>query len=88
MRVVERGSYSLPGGDSLYPAYYWIHGIGEIVSALCSAGLHIEFLHEFPKVYEDFAAYLQAASGQVEKHIIHQWAVPNTFSIKAFPTKY
>lgn len=29
-------------------AYEWHHTLGEIVTALCRAGLKIEFLHEFP----------------------------------------
>jgi len=28
--------------------YTWNHSLGEIVSALCAVGLHIEHLHEFP----------------------------------------
>lgn len=28
--------------------YEWAHGLGEIVTALCEAGLRIEFLHEHP----------------------------------------
>ena len=28
--------------------YGWSHGLGEIVTALTAAGLHIDFLHEFP----------------------------------------
>jgi 2-polyprenyl-3-methyl-5-hydroxy-6-metoxy-1,4-benzoquinol methylase len=28
--------------------YGWNHGLGEIVTALTTAGLHIDFLHEFP----------------------------------------
>jgi 2-polyprenyl-3-methyl-5-hydroxy-6-metoxy-1,4-benzoquinol methylase len=28
--------------------YGWNHGLGEIVTAVANAGLHIEFLHEFP----------------------------------------
>jgi hypothetical protein len=30
--------------------YVWFHSLGEIVSAIAGAGLHIEFLHEFPFV--------------------------------------
>ena len=30
------------------PTYEWQHSLGEIVTALVTAGLRIEFLHEFP----------------------------------------
>lgn len=83
VRFLERGSYSLPTAESTHTAYYWVHGLGEVVSALCAAGLRIEFLHEFPKVYENFAAYIQTAPGEFEMHVLHDWAVPNTFSIRA-----
>ena len=32
-------------------SYGWNHGLGEIVTALINAGLHIEFLHEYPFVH-------------------------------------
>ena len=28
--------------------YGWDHSLGEIVTAVADAGLHVEFLHEFP----------------------------------------
>jgi len=82
-RLEMRGSYAQPNADANHPAYFWVHGIGEIVSDLCEAGLKIEFLHEFPKVYENFAGYLQPKPGQYEMHILHEWAVPNVFSLRA-----
>jgi len=30
--------------------FSWQHSLGEIVTAVAEAGLHIEFLHEFPFV--------------------------------------
>jgi hypothetical protein len=30
--------------------YAWDHSLGEIVTAVANAGLHVEFLHEFPFV--------------------------------------
>ena len=41
--------------------YGWSHGLGEIVTALTTAGLHIEFLHEVP-VVEWPVSFLQAAA--------------------------
>ncbi len=47
VRVEERGSYAVQA-DSWHTAYYWSHGMGEIVTALAAAGLQLDFLHEFP----------------------------------------
>lgn len=46
-RVEEQGSYAQES-DTWHTAYYWSHGLGEIVTALVRAGLKLEFLHEFP----------------------------------------
>jgi SAM-dependent methyltransferase len=42
------GTYADPDADYHSVEYGWNHSLGEIVSALISAGLTIEFLHEFP----------------------------------------
>lgn len=82
-KIEMRGSYAQPNADTLYTAYFWVHGIGEIVTALCSAGLRIEFLHEFPKVYDALPTSLRTALGQFETLVLHDWAIPNTFSLRA-----
>jgi hypothetical protein len=44
-----QGSYRDRGAHVDEPAEYtWQHSLGEIVTAVAEAGLHIEFLHEFP----------------------------------------
>lgn len=78
-----RGSYAQPNSDTCHTVYFWVHGIGEVISALSTVGLRIQFLHEFPKVYENFSTMLQAHSGQFEEHILHDFAIPSTFSIRA-----
>lgn len=32
------------------PSYEWTHSMGDIINAVISTGLRIEFLHEFPKI--------------------------------------
>jgi len=83
IRVDMRGSYAQPLSDAYHSVYFWVHGIGEIITALSAVGLRIEFLHEFPKVYENFPTTLQANRGQFEQHILHNFAIPDTFSIRA-----
>jgi hypothetical protein len=42
-----QGSYADPGADVEAPTEYgWQHGMGEIVTALAAAGLHVDWLHE------------------------------------------
>jgi SAM-dependent methyltransferase len=45
------GSYADPSAHVEQPfEYSWVHSMGEIVTALASAGLRIDFLHEYPFV--------------------------------------
>ncbi|MFN8476017.1 MAG: class I SAM-dependent methyltransferase [Anaerolineae bacterium] len=48
-RFESRGSYAAPLGEDapLNYGYNWDHSMGEIITVLAQAGLHIEFLHEF-----------------------------------------
>lgn len=62
----------------------WAHGLGSIVSSLCDAGLHIEFLHEHP--WLEFQMY----PSMVEDDNGRWWlpddgtpAMPLTFSLGA-----
>jgi ubiquinone/menaquinone biosynthesis C-methylase UbiE len=48
IKYVAEGNYADPGHEFKHEAYEWIHSLGDIVSALISEGLRIDFLHEFP----------------------------------------
>jgi len=41
------GTYADQKADIISKEYFWSHGLGEVITALTNAGLHIEFLHEF-----------------------------------------
>ena len=41
------GAYADPSADIHFVAYEWSHSLGDVVNALISAGLRIEFLREF-----------------------------------------
>lgn len=79
----EQGSYANPNADSIHTTYYWPHAIGEIVTALCEAGLRIQFLHEFPKIIETGQVLVSGAAGQYEVQPVHHIQIPNSFSIRA-----
>ncbi|MCP4632670.1 MAG: class I SAM-dependent methyltransferase [candidate division Zixibacteria bacterium] len=64
-------------------SFEWNWTIGDVVTALCKAGLRLEFLHEFP-----FGAYKHFAN--MEKRENKQWWIPGkeyiiplNFSLKA-----
>lgn len=44
-----KGTYTNSDADIISKEYGWNHGLGEVISSLTSAGLQIEFLHEFEK---------------------------------------
>ena len=42
-----KGTYADAGSKMISKEYGWNHGLGEVVSALTEAGLHIEYLREY-----------------------------------------
>jgi SAM-dependent methyltransferase len=81
--IEMEGSYAQPKADSSHKVYFWVHNIGEIITELSSSGLHIEFLHEFPKIYETFPTNIRIQPGKFEQHILKNWPIPNIFSLRA-----
>jgi SAM-dependent methyltransferase len=81
--VHEQGSYANPTASSIHTTYYWPHSIGEIVTALCDAGLHIQFLHEFPRLIETGQVLVRGSNGQYEVQPINDMRIPDAFSIRA-----
>jgi SAM-dependent methyltransferase len=64
-RFEEQGSYADRAADFRHAGYAWAHGMGEIVTALISAGLGIEYLHEFPySVYNVAKCLEESAPGR------------------------
>ena len=64
--------------------YSWMYTVGEIVTALSQAGLHIEWLHEFDWLYFQLSAEKQQRDergGWVYPE--HRGRLPYTFSLKA-----
>jgi len=65
------------------PSYEWTHSLGEIVTALASAGLRIEFLHELPCCDYEYLRNMRRDE--------HGWwwlpddmfRIPHTYSLKA-----
>jgi SAM-dependent methyltransferase len=64
--------------------YSWMYTMGEIISALSAAGLHVEWLHEFDWLYYQLSAdrQVQASEGGWA-YPEHRTKLPYTFSLKA-----
>jgi SAM-dependent methyltransferase len=58
------------------PSYEWDWTLGEVVTALCDAGLRIVFLHEFPQYFYSGYTPYDVVDNKVEYY-------PCTFSLKA-----
>lgn len=73
--------YADPNAEVTHGSYEWTHSLGSIVGALAEAGLRIEFLHEFPVLFD-------RACPLMEQDRDGWWRlkgdkVPLTFSIRA-----
>jgi SAM-dependent methyltransferase len=75
------GDYADPNAEVTHGSYEWAHSLGSIVGALAGAGLRIEFLHEFPVLFDRACPLMERDK--------HGWwrlrgdKVPLTFSIRA-----
>jgi len=78
-----KGTYTNKEAEIISKEYGWNHGLGEVVTALTSAGLEIEFLHEFEKSpYNSFPEMQKTADGMfVLKE--NQRMFPLLYSIRA-----
>jgi SAM-dependent methyltransferase len=84
LRFEVKGSYTDPAAptDGLIE-YGWDHSLGEIVSAVVTAGLRVDFLHEFPFVLwkVDFAE--ESPDGRYRLPGDLNGRLPLYFSLKA-----
>ncbi len=77
------GSYADSEATITTPSYEWQHSMADIINALISVGLRIEFLHEFPySVYKEFPFMERSADGFWRLNRDED-KVPLLFSIKA-----
>ncbi|NUP46116.1 MAG: class I SAM-dependent methyltransferase [Catenulispora sp.] len=65
------------------PIYGWTHSMGAIVTALASAGLRLEFLHEFPYCDWQLSFLHQTAENQWRRRPEIPVDIPLFFSLKA-----
>ena len=78
-----KGSYADWQADFQHKAYEWQHPIADIVTALISAGLTLEFLHEFPfspYACAPFTKEIEPGRYELEKH---PYTIALIYSIRA-----
>jgi len=82
-----KGTYTNNDADIISKEYGWNHGLGEVITSLTDAGLHIEFLHEFEKSpYNSFPEMNKTDDGMyVLKE--NQRMFPLLYSLKATKIK-
>ncbi len=79
---LETSSYAGPTHESK-PCYQWTHSLADIIGSLVSAGLKLEFLHEFPYCLHNCYPFLiEIRPGRYVMRD-HPHGLPMLFSIKA-----
>ena len=63
--------------------YDWPHPISEVLTAIIDAGLHIEFLHEFPRTPYQSLSFVEPAGDGAFRLTKHDGCVPLIYSIRA-----
>jgi SAM-dependent methyltransferase len=83
LRFECEGSYASATACIHNVTYEWTHSLGDILNALISAGLKIDYLHEFPYAcYKMFPFLVQDEAGWWRLRE-SDGSIPMTFSLKA-----
>ena len=78
------GSYATAESSIKNSNYQWSHSIGEVITALLKAGLHIDDFVEYPYATEGgWISYLRKGEDGKWRVPNHKWGVPLTFSLSA-----
>lgn len=76
-----KGTYANANSDMISKEYGWNHGLGEVITSLAEAGLHIEYLKEHDATpYNVFPELIENAKGLFE---LPNKLYPLIFEIKA-----
>ena len=63
--------------------YFWMHTVSDIINALASAGLHIEFFNEFPDNFFDSGDMVADPENELFYYEYNRDKYPMSFSLKA-----
>ena len=83
MKVEHRVSYADRSAKVVQPSYHWSHGLGDMINALTSVGLRIEFLNEYPQtIWPQFPFLEEGSDGWWRPKEGHD-LIPLIFSLRA-----
>jgi SAM-dependent methyltransferase len=82
-RYEPDGSYADRTAKVVNPSHEWTHSLSDIINALFSAGLRIEFLHEFPFCNYDLFPFLEQGEDKRWRLKGKEETIPLMFSLKA-----
>jgi len=85
-RYEPDGSYADRSAKVINPSYEWTHGLSDIINALISVGLKIEFVHEFPFCNYDHFPFLEQGENKKWRLKENREIIPLMFSLKAIKT--
>lgn len=83
LRFEGDGDYADRSAKLTHPSYEWIHSLGKIINVLTSAGLRVEFLHEFPVCAWQALPFLAEGTDGWWRAPEEMISIPMTFSLKA-----
>lgn len=83
MRFAEQGTYADPEADISTESYEWFHSLSDVINALISAGLRIEYLYEFPFATYRALPFLVQGKDGLWRYPRHPESLPLSFSIRA-----
>ena len=83
IKTENEGTYADRDAPIRYVDYGWNHSLGEVLNALTTNGLHIDFLNEYPfSPFDCFPKTIQGEDGQYRIKGLEN-IIPMVFSIKA-----
>lgn len=77
------GTYADKDAEVSTPSYEWVHPLGEVINSLISAGLKIEFVHEFPYWCEGYFPFMEKGEDGWWRLKGGKEIIPLMFSLKA-----
>jgi SAM-dependent methyltransferase len=87
LRFEESGTYADYEADIKLPEFVWLHGLGDIITALIDAGLAIEFLHEHDHTVFQQLPFLERTHDGCWRLPTSMAAFPLLFSLRASKPK-
>jgi SAM-dependent methyltransferase len=80
---VETQDYASPESSERRQFYIWNHSLGEVLNALITAGLTIEFLHEFPYAARAKFPFMERGEDGWWRLTSQHGTIPFLFSLQA-----